>query len=100
MLDKRKLSTTPYAICCEASVETNQERGIKFYVKQSLHTITWLTVQQVSSYAKESRFVEKSSKKYKTTAGKKRREKLFEEKNMIMLYLKRERISAERVPTE
>ena len=34
----------------------------------------------------------KSNKKYKAIADKKRREKLFEEKDMIMIYLRKERI--------
>jgi len=35
---------------------------------------------------------DKSNKKYKVTADKKRWEKLFEEKNMMMVYLRRGRI--------
>jgi len=42
--------------------------------------------------------VEKSNK-YKTATDKKRREKLFEE-DMMNVYSRRERISAEKVPTE
>jgi len=45
-------------------------------------------------------FVEKSNKKYKTTADKKRREKLYEEEDMMKVYLRRERTLVERVPTE
>jgi len=36
---------------------------------------------------------DKTNKNYKATTNKKRREKLFEEKDMIMLYLRGERIS-------
>ena len=35
---------------------------------------------------------DKANKKYKVTADKKRREKLFEEKDMVMVYLRKERI--------
>jgi len=45
-------------------------------------------------------FLEKSNDKYKAAADKKKREKLFEEADMIKVYLKRERISYERVTTE
>ena len=53
-------------------------------------------------YRDESRFwdhifpqaeFDKSNKKYKATADKKRREKLFEEKDMIMVYLRKGKIS-------
>jgi len=44
--------------------------------------------------------VEKFKKKYKTAVDKKRREKLFEEEDMMKMYLRREKISVERVPTE
>ena len=43
--------------------------------------------------------MEKSNKKYNATADKKRKEKLFEEEDMMM-HLSREIIPAERVPTE
>ena len=43
-------------------------------------------------------FVKKSNKKYKVVADKKRQEKLFEEEVMMMAYLSKEIISAERVP--
>jgi len=43
--------------------------------------------------------IEKTNKKYKTTTDKKRRKKLFKEEDM-MVYLRRERISNERVPTK
>ena len=36
--------------------------------------------------------LEKSNAKYKAAADKKRREKVFEERNMVMVYLRRERI--------
>ena len=42
-------------------------------------------------------FVKKSNK-YKPAADKKRREKHFEEEDMMMLYLRRERISKEFQP--
>ena len=45
----------------------------------------------ISSNAKENR--EKSNKKYKATADKKRRKEFFEEEYMKIVYLKRERIS-------
>ena len=41
--------------------------------------------------------MKKSNKKYKVAADKKRRDKLFEEEDMMIVYLRRERISAERV---
>ena len=44
--------------------------------------------------------MEKTNKKYKTVVDKKRREKIFEEGDMVMVYLRRERILAEIVPTE
>jgi len=37
--------------------------------------------------------VEKFNKKYKVTADKKRREKLFEEEDTMIIYLRREKIS-------
>ena len=37
-------------------------------------------------------FVENSNKKYKTAADKKRQEKLFEEEDVMMIYLRKERI--------
>ena len=43
--------------------------------------------------------MEKSNKKYKAAADKKRLEKLFEEEDM-MIHLSREIIATERVPTE
>ena len=49
---------------------------------------------------KRINFVEKFKKKYKTAVDKKRREKLFEEEDMMKVYLMRERILAERVSTE
>ena len=36
---------------------------------------------------------DKSNKKYKAITDRKRQEKLFEEKDMMMVYLRRERIS-------
>jgi len=45
-------------------------------------------------------FVEKSIMKYNVAADKKRREKLFEEEDMMMVYLRREAIPVKRVPTE
>ena len=44
--------------------------------------------------------MEKSNKKYKAAADKKRGEKLFKEEDMMMVYLRREKILVERVPTE
>ena len=44
--------------------------------------------------------IEKSNNKYVATADKKRREKLFEEEDIMIVYLRRERILTERVPTE
>jgi len=44
--------------------------------------------------------IEKTNKKYKATTDKKRREKLFKKEDMMMVYLKRERIPTERVPIE
>ena len=41
--------------------------------------------------------MEKSNKKYKEPADKKRREKLFEE-DMMMVYIRREEISGEKSP--
>ena len=80
-------------------METNQGCGIKLCLKQSLHTIARFAVQRM--YKKRFRLkIEKSNKKYKITADKKRREKLFEEEDMMMVYLSREIIPSERVPTE
>jgi len=42
---------------------------------------------------KEIYFVEKSIKKYNAKADKKKREKIFEEKYMMMLYLRRGRMT-------
>jgi len=44
--------------------------------------------------------IEKFNKKYKTAADKKRREKLFEKEDMMIVYLRREKISTKRVPTK
>jgi len=44
--------------------------------------------------------MEKHNKKYKIAVDKKRQEKLFEEENMMMMYLRIEGIPAERVITE
>ena len=44
--------------------------------------------------------IEKTNKKYKATADKKRREKLFEKEDIMIMYLRRERISTKRIPTE
>jgi len=43
---------------------------------------------------------DKSNKKYKATADKKRHEELFEEEDMMIVYLSRGIILTERVPTE
>ena len=48
---------------------------------------------------KEIDLVEKSNKKYKAAVDKKRREKLFEEEVMMMVYLRRGKIPNKRVPT-
>ena len=80
-------------------METNQERGIKLYAKQSLHTTTRFTVLGFSYTQKEVDFVEKSNKKYKTTADKKRREKLFEEEDMIMMYSEEKKFLKESLPS-
>jgi len=78
-------------------VKINQEHGIKLCAK--------VCIQQHGSGSisfphtqKEVDFVEKSNKKCKAAADKKRRVKFFEEEDMMM-YLKR-RIPAERVHTE
>ena len=44
--------------------------------------------------------IAKTNKKYKASAHMKRREKLFKKEDMMMVYLKRERIPTERVPIE
>ena len=44
--------------------------------------------------------MKKSNKQYKVVADKKRREKLFEHEDIRMVYLRRERITVKRVPTE
>ena len=43
-------------------------------------------------------FMEKSNKKYKAIADKKRRVEFFEEEDMTVVYLGREIISTKRVP--
>jgi len=45
-------------------------------------------------------FMEKSNKKHKVITDKKRRVKFFEEEDMKIVYLRRERIPTKRVPTE
>ena len=62
--------------------------------RESMHLVIGLPCIQKIAF-----FLRKSNKKYKTTADKKRREKFFEE-DMMKVYLRRERISAERIPTE
>ena len=47
----------------------------------------------ISSYLKEIDFVEKSNKKYKATADKKRREEFFEKEDMKIVYLGRENLN-------
>ena len=50
--------------------------------------------EQVIDVQKEVRTrLEKSSERYKVIADKRRREKVFEEGDMVMAYLKKERIS-------
>ena len=93
-----EVSTTPQIICCETSVKTNQECGIRPYAK--LIQQRGSRFNRISSYTKESRFCEKYNKKYKITADKKRQKEFFEEENMMMVYLMRERILAESVPTK
>jgi len=44
--------------------------------------------------------IEKTNKKYKSTTEKKRREKLFKEEDMMMVYLRKERIPTKRVTTK
>ena len=44
--------------------------------------------------------IEKTNKKYKTMADKKRQEKLFKEEDIMMAYLREKRIPIERVPIE
>jgi len=44
--------------------------------------------------------MEKSNKKYMAATDKKRREKLFEEEDMMIVYLKSYKITTKRVPTE
>ena len=51
-------------------------------------------------YAKGINFVKKSNKKYKKIADKKKREKLFEKEDMMMVYLSGKIIPTERVPTK
>ena len=58
-------------------------------------------IEFVENYRDESRFwvhafpqaeFDKSNKKYKATDDKRRRDKLFEERDMMMVYLRRGRI--------
>ena len=52
-------------------------------------------VEQTIDVQKEVRTrLEKSNVKYKATADKKRREKIFEERDMVMVYLRKQRIPA------
>ena len=57
------------------------------------------TARGSKNVQKEFQLKIEKTNKYKTTTDKKRRKKLFKEEDM-MVYLRRERISNERVPTK
>ena len=68
-------------------IEANQDFGTTLFPKKSLHTTTWIMVQNgVPHTLKEIDLVEKSNKKHKAVVDKKRREKLFKEEDMIIVY--------------
>jgi len=57
-------------------------------------TTFWTTLQrEIIGFDFLKELYEKVNDKYEATADKKRREKLFEKENMMMVYLRRERIS-------
>ena len=69
--------------------EADQDHGIKRCLKQSLRITT---VRDSNDIQEEFKWkIEKTNKKYKATAEKKRREKLFEKEDTVMVYLRRER---------
>jgi len=59
----------------------------KFAYNNPVHSSTGFSCTQ-----NEIDFVEKSNKKYKVSTDKKKREKLFKEENMMMVYLRRENL--------
>jgi len=67
----------------------------KLPIGEKFSSIASAIVEQTIDVQKEVRTrLEKSNVKYKATADKRRREKVFEEGDMVMVYLRKEKIPA------
>jgi len=67
----------------------------KLPIGEKFNSAASAIVEQTIDVHKEDRTrMEKSNVKYKATADKRRREKVFEEGDMVMVYLRKEKIPA------